>query len=560
MSMSAEAAQEIKGSMQRHDLLIRDILLFAEREHGEREIVTLSHDDEIRSNYREVAKRARLLSSAFERLGIRPGERVGTLMMNSQWHFELYYGVACMGAICHTINPRLFVEQLAYIINHAGDRALCVDTAFLELIEPIAADIASSVKTIVIVGQPSDDGIATRLGAWFDIIDYEDLLATGSADYNWPNLDENIPSSLCYTSGTTGNPKGVLYSHRSTVIHAYGANLKDAFGLGSRDVVLPLVPMFHANCWAFPYLAPMVGAKLILSQKSLMDGEIITQLINREKVTFSVAVPTIWAALLRHLRASGDAIKSVQRLQVGGAACPFPIVQAFDKDYGVAVTHGWGMTELSPIGVINQPKPAMYDWPADERLDHQRKQGRGICGIDMKIVDTAGNDILRDGKTSGRLLTRGHWVVDTYFGHDQSSLEDGWFDTGDISTIDSDGYMQIVDRAKDVVKSGGEWISSVELEQIAMSIPGIDEAAVIPARHPKWDERPLLIAVRSEDSNIVRADVLAGFDGKIAKWWTPDDVIFVEELPHTATGKVLKTALREIYQDHFIKNVMQSSN
>lgn len=558
--MTLEAEKAILGSMQRHDLLIRDILLFAEREHGEREIVTLTHEGEIRSTYSDVARRARLMSSAFERLGIRQGERIGTLMTNSQWHFELYYGVACMGCVCHTINPRLFVEQLAYIINHAGDRILCVDAAYLELIEPISAEIAQSVTTIVVVGQPSDDGIATRLEARFTVIDYEDLLATGSVDYSWPALDEDMPSSLCYTSGTTGNPKGVLYSHRSTVIHAYGANLKDAFGLGSRDVVLPLVPMFHANCWAFPYLAPMVGAKLILSQKSLMDGETITRLINREKVTFSVAVPTIWAALLRYLRASGETIASVQRLQVGGAACPFPIVQAFDKDYGIAVTHGWGMTELSPIGVINQPKPAMYDWPADERLAHQRKQGRGICGIDMKIVDAAGKDIPRDGKTSGRLMTRGHWVVDTYFGHDRSSLENGWFDTGDISTIDSDGYMQIIDRAKDVVKSGGEWISSVELEQIAMSIPGIDEAAVIPARHPKWDERPLLIAVRSAGSSIACEDVLAGFDGKIAKWWTPDDVIFVEELPHTATGKVLKTALREIYQDHFTNNVMQSSN
>jgi len=540
------------GSMQKHPLLIKDLIAFAAREHGDREMVTLTHGGEVRSNYRRVEARARRLSSALEMEGIDRGDRIGTLMTNSQWHFELYYGAACMGAVCHTINPRLFDDQLGYIINHAGDRLLFVDAEFVPLVERLAPLIRATVEAIVVVGEDMSSGLET-LRRDFAVHRYEPLIERGDPTYQWPELDEGCPSSLCYTSGTTGDPKGVLYSHRSTVIHAYAANLKDAFNLGAMDVVLPLVPMFHANCWAFPYLAAMVGAKLVFSQRSLMDGASITDLMIKEGVTFGCGVPTIWSALLRHLEATGQTVPTVTRLQAGGAACPFPIIKSFHDQYGIRVIHGWGMTELSPIGTINQPKPEMAQWSSEQRLGNQRKQGRGLCGVEMKLLDDAGGAVPRDGATSGRLMVKGHWVVDTYLGMDRSALEDGWFDTGDIATIDPLGFMEIVDRAKDIIKSGGEWISSVALEQLALDLAGVEEAAAIPVPHLRWDERPLLLIVRGPGSAPTRDEILTHLAASVAKWWLPDDIVFVDSLPRTNTGKVIKTELRAQYRDHLLK-------
>ncbi|MEA1015249.1 long-chain fatty acid--CoA ligase [Sphingosinicella sp. LY1275] len=533
--------------MQEHPLLIKALIQFASREHANREVVTMTAQGLVRSNYQDIERRARQLSCSLVRLGIRMGDRIATLMTNSQWHFELYYGVSCMGAVCHTINPRLFLQQLVYIIGDADDRVLFVDRDFLPLVEEIGTQIGSVTDIVVVGGLPQ----STRFPGRIRLHDYETFLAEGNSEYEWPDFDERLPSSLCYTSGTAGNPKGVLYTHRSTVLHAYAANSKDAFNLGAADVVLPLVPMFHANCWAFPYTCPMVGAKLVFSQLSLLDGPSVTRLIQQEKVTFAVGVPTIWAALLRHLQDTGEAIPTVERLQAGGAACPFPIVHQFYSEFGIPVIHGWGMTETSPIGAINREKPDMADWPIEQRLANQRKQGRGICGIEMKVVDDQGKEVPRDGVTSGTLMVRGHWVVEAYFGQSEAALDNGWLDTGDIATIDQLGFMEIVDRAKDIIKSGGEWISSAKLEQIAMELPGITRAAAIPVPHPKWDERPLLLVVAQSDLPLDRQQVLDHFQGKVARWWVPDDVVFVPELPQTNTGKLIKTGLRAAYARHY---------
>jgi fatty-acyl-CoA synthase len=540
------------GRMQRHALQIKDFMTFAAREHGEREVVTLAADGVHRTNYSRAEAQSRRLSSALARLGIVIGDRIATLAVNSEQHFLLSYAISCLGAVCHTINPRLFSPQVAYIIRHAADRMIFVDSALIPVLEAVVDDIKLVVTHIAIIGSAPPDVLA-QLRRHFHVMDYDDLLESGDANYEWPDLDEDIAASLCYTSGTTGDPKGVLYSHRSTVLHAYGANLKDAFSFGANDVVFPLVPMFHTNCWGFPYMAPMVGAKLVFSALSLMDGKSITELMQSEGVTFACGVPTVWASLLRYLDDTGERIPSVERLQVGGAACPFPIIERYWREHKIKLIHGWGMTELSPIGVINREKPHMQSMPVDDRLANQRKQGRGIFGIEMKIIDPDGRAIERDGATSGRLMVRGHWVVDTYFGSEQSALEGGWFDTGDIAHIDEHGYMEIVDRSKDIIKSGGEWISSIALERIAMSIPGIYEAAAIPVKHDRWDERPLLLAVRSKGSTVERADVLRAFEGTVAKWWLPDDVLFVDELPHNATGKVVKSELRRTYENYLLE-------
>ena len=539
------------GQMQVLPLMISDILAFAAREHGDREIVSHSESGSHRYTYRDAEQRARRLASGLAGLGVVAGDRVATLAWNSFRHFEIYYGVPGMGAVCHTLNPRLFADQLAYVINHAGDSIICVDRDFLPMLEPLAAQLAATVRGIVVLCEAAEMP-DTPLAEHFPIHCYETLVAEGDADYCWPRFDENTASSLCYTSGTTGNPKGVLYSHRSTLLHAFAANMKDAFAIGATDVVLPLIPMFHANAWSLPYTAAMAGAKLVFTSSSLINGEVVQQLMAREQVTFAAGVPTIWLSLLQYLEASGKRIDSVQRLQVGGAACPTSVMEAFWHHYGVATVHGWGMTELSPMGTINSPKAFMADMPVAEVIASQARQGRGLFGINMKIVDDAGGELPRDGQSRGRLLVRGHWVVDSYFRHDGGRVVDdqGWFDTGDVATIDPQGYMTITDRNKDVIKSGGEWISSIALENIAVAHPDVAEAAVIAVHHPKWDERPLLLVVPKPGRTPNPASVLALYAGKVASWWCPDAVELVAELPHTGTGKVLKTALREQYRDY----------
>ena len=541
------------GLMQGQQLLISSILAHAAREHGEQEIVSNAIEGGMhRYTYADASARSKRLANALGRLGVRTGERIGTLAWNSYRHFEIYYATSGIGAVCHTMNPRLFPDQIAYIINHAEDQYLFVDLNLVPLVEALLAYLKTLKGIIVMTGEdhmPNSVDLATTLPVYC----YETLIEVEHDQFDWPQFDENTASSLCYTSGTTGNPKGVLYSHRSTVLHAYAAQMKDCVSLSAADCVLPVVPMFHVNAWGIPYMAPMSGTKIIFPGIGL-DGASLTRMMNDEKVTLSLGVPTIWFGLLQHLRDTGERLKTVKRFIIGGAACPLAIIEGFGKEYGVDVQHGWGMTELSPVGTINAPKPGMESMSNDEHYELQTKQGRALFGFEMKVVDDTGNAVPRDGEGFGRLLSRGYWVVSEYYKDEENpngTLDaDDWFDTGDIATIDELGYMEITDRTKDVIKSGGEWISSIKLENIAISHPGVSQAAVIGVVHPKWNERPLLIAVKAPDAKVTADELLAFYDGKIAKWMVPDDVAFVEEIPLGATGKILKTKLREIFADH----------
>jgi len=541
------------GLMQDQPLLISSILAHAARHHPKGEIVSKTVEGDLhRTTYRDIEPRCRRAARMLQRLGVQPDDRVATLAWNSFRHLELYYGISGMGAICHTINPRLSPADLAYIINHAEDVVLFLDTTFAPLIAAVAKDVRTSLRAVVFMTERAHmPDIALPMG--MDLLCYEDLMVAADEDYAWPSFDEHTAAALCYTSGTTGKPKGVLYSHRSTVLHAFASNMADVIGLRAADRVLPVVPMFHVNAWGTPYSAPMVGASLIMPGRHL-DGASLTKLMNDERVTLSAGVPTVWLGLLNHLRASGERLHTVKSFVIGGSACPRLLFEAFDKEYGIRIDHAWGMSELSPLGTYNAPKPANADLAGEELMRLREKQGRSIFGVDMRIVDDEGRELPWDGTVSGHLQSRGLWVCNSYFGGTAGDAltPDGWFATGDVATIDADGYMEITDRSKDVIKSGGEWISSIQLENLAMSHPDVAEAAIIAARHEKWDERPLLIVVPREGRTIDKAALLSFYEGKAAKWWIPDDVVFVSELPPTATGKVQKLALRTEWANHLV--------
>jgi len=534
------------GQMMKMPLLISSLVDHAENYHGATEIVSVETTGGItRSNWATVAKNSRKLASALGKRGIKQGECCGTIAWNNHRHLEIYFGVSGGGMICHTINPRLSLEQLAYVINHADDQVLFLEKTFLPFAVKLK-DHLSGVKAIVLMGA-WDEAAAEQIPG---LLFYDVLINEGDDDYQWPALDEDSASSLCFTSGTTGNPKGVLYSHRSTLLHSFCAALPDSMNLSARDSVLPVVPMFHVNAWGSPYAAAMVGAKLVMPGPGL-DGPSLLSLIDQEKVTIALGVPTIWQGLLTAIKASDSKIESLVRSVVGGAACPESMMAAF-REYGVDTMHAWGMTEMSPLGTVNNLLEKHSKLPEVEKNKVRLSQGRPPFGCKLRIVDEAGNLLPNDGKTQGDLQCRGHWILDDYFKTDIQALTDGWFSTGDVATINEDGYMDIRDRTKDIIKSGGEWISTVELENIAVAHPDLAGAAVIAAKHAKWDERPLLVAVKAEGTDPSVAELLAFYEGKIPKWQVPDDVVFVESLPLGATGKVLKSKLREAYGDHLL--------
>ena len=540
------------GLMQQQNLLISSLLKHAARHHASAEVVSATNQGTIhRGTWADAERRARRLVRMLQGLGIKPQDRVGTLAWNDFRHIDVYYAAPGMQAICHTINPRLSPEDIAYIINHAEDRVLFVDPGFAPLIGNIAASIKDHVRAIVLLTDAANMP-ALDLPSGMQLHCYDDMMDAADDDYTWPDFDENTASALCYTSGTTGRPKGVLYSHRSTVLHAYAIALPDVLGLRATSRILPVVPMFHVNAWGIPYATALTGAALVLPGRHL-DGVSLARLLNQERVTMTCGVPTVWLGLLQHLRASGEKLHSVTRIMTGGSAAPPLLIEAFRDEFGVAVEHGWGMTELSPVGTYNAPKPAHAGLTGEAAVRHMLKQGRILSGIDMKIVDGEGRELPWDGVAFGDLMVRGPWVCSGYYGDPPGSAcdADGWFATGDVATIDADGFMEITDRSKDVIKSGGEWISSITLENIAVSHPDVAEAAVVAALHSKWDERPLLLVVPRPGHSVDPESVLQIYQGRVPKWWLPDAVVVVTELPHTATGKLLKTALRTRYRDHF---------
>jgi 3-(methylthio)propionyl---CoA ligase len=535
----------LRGLMQDAPLLISSIIQHADQCHGDTEVVSRAVEGGIhRYTYSDAHRRARQLAQALTRLGVGGGDRVGTLAWNGYRHLELYYGISGMGAVMHTINPRLFPEQIAYIIGHAEDRFVCFDLTFAPLVEKLAPQCPGVRAWVALT-----DRAHLPTAKIPNLLCYEDLIGAEDGNYEWPQLDEWTAAALCYTSGTTGNPKGALYTHRSTLIHAYAASLPDVFNVSARDVILPVVPMFHVNSWGIAYLAPMNGAKLVLPGAAL-DGKSLYELFEAEQVTTTAGVPTVWLALLTYMKENKLQFSSLKRAVVGGSACPPAMIETF-AEYGVDCQHAWGMTEMSPLGTFGTLKAKHLGMSPAEQFKTRVKQGRAIFGVEMKIVDADGKELPRDGKAFGDLMVRGPWVTTGYFkGEGGDILRDGWFPTGDVATIDPDGYMQITDRSKDVIKSGGEWISSIDLENIAVAHPAVAEAAVIGVAHPKWDERPLLVVVKKAGADVTRADLIAFFEGKVAKWWIPDDVVFVETLPHTATGKLLKTQLRQDFTAH----------
>ncbi|MCP3909003.1 MAG: long-chain-fatty-acid--CoA ligase [Oceanicoccus sp.] len=534
------------GQMMNSPLTITSLMAFGEKVYANSEIVSVTADNPLfRYTFADAFKRTRQLANALNTLGAKPGDCIGTLAWNDHRHFELYYGVSCSGMICHTMNPRLFPEQIDYIINHAEDQFIFTDILFLPLLESLK-DRLSTVKGIIVL----TDEAHMPDTSLEDVYCYETLLAAETDAFSWPEINELDASSLCYTSGTTGNPKGVLYNHRSTVLHALTGNQPSVMGLGENDAVLPIVPMFHVNAWGIPYGSVITGSKMVFPGPKMADGEALTTLINEENVTYSAGVPTIWLALLDYLKQSGKSIEPLKRVTVGGAACPLSIMEDFDK-YGVYTHVGWGMTEMSPLGSYNGEldREALGE---EEFARLRVKAGRCIYGVEMKITDEDNNEQPWDGEAFGSLKVRGPWICDSYFKMKDSDSHDadGWFDTGDVATIDPTGMMQITDRSKDVIKSGGEWISSIDLENTAVNHPSVVEAAVIGLYHEKWTERPLLLVTKQPGAELSREEMLAWFKGKVATWWIPDDCLFVEELPHTATGKLSKKDLREQYKDY----------
>ena len=538
------------GQMMDVPLTVSSLLAHASRHFGTTEIVSKRIEGDVhRYTYRDCERRAKQLAQALIALGVEAGDRIGTLAWNGYRHLETYYGTTGFGAVCHTINPRLFPEQIAYIVNHADDRYVLFDITFAPLVDVLAAQCPNVRGWIAMTDEAHMPRMSTAVSS------YEALLAQHDGAFEWPVIDERCASNLCYTSGTTGHPKGALYSHRSTVLHAFGASLPDAMGLSARDAVLPVVPMFHVNAWGIPHAAPLTGAKLVFPGKDL-DGKSLYELMEAERVTYSAGVPTVWLGLLNHVREAGVKFSSLQRTVIGGSACPPAMIRMFRETYGVEVIHAWGMTEMSPLGTLSKLTWEQSQRSPDEQRKLREKQGHVMYGVDMKIVGDDGRELPWDGVAFGDLHVRGPWVIDRYFRGDASPLVDGWFPTGDVATIDKDGFLNITDRSKDVIKSGGEWISSIDVENIAVAHPAVAEAACIACAHPKWTERPLLVVVRRPDADVTREELLAFYEGKLAKWWIPDDVVFVDELPHTATGKLQKLKLREQFRTHVLPSAL----
>jgi fatty-acyl-CoA synthase len=530
------------GLMQDWPLLIHRVIDHAATYHGGRQIISRSVEGPIHTtDYASSRARAKKVAQRLSRDGIKPGERVATLGWNTWRHLEAWYGIVGIGAVYHTVNPRLFEDQIAWIVNHAEDRVMMTDLTFVPTLEKLAARLPTIERYIIFTDAANMPKTSLK-----NAIAYEDWIAEADGDFAWAQLDENTAAGMCYTSGTTGNPKGVLYSHRSNVLHALAHSSAAVLGLSSTDVILPVVPLFHANGWSLAFAAPLSGATLVMPGAKL-DGASIYELLNTCKVTCTAAVPTVWLMLLQHLEKTGGKLPYLKRVVIGGSACPRAMTKTFQDTYGVEVIHAWGMTEMSPLGSACTLIPEYASLTGDARLDIQQKQGRPPFTVEMKITDDAGRELPWDGKTFGRLKVRGPAVARSYFKGDGGDIldKDGFFDTGDVATMDPHGYMQITDRAKDVIKSGGEWISSIDLENLAIGHPSVAEAAVIGVKHPKWDERPLLVVVVKQGQTATRDDILNFMKGKIANWWMPDDVVFMKEIPHTATGKILKTALRE---------------
>lgn len=536
------------GQMMTQPLLISSLITHAERYHASGEIHSVNTGGGVEhTTWGAVARNARKLASALDKLGLAPQARCGTIAWNNRRHLEIYFGTSGGGYVCHTINPRLFPEQLVYILNHAEDKVLFIDKTFVPLVAAVR-DKLEHLEHIVLM----DDADAEAEKALPGLILYDDLVAGGDDDYAWPDFDENTASSLCYTSGTTGNPKGVLYSHRSTVLHSFAINLADSVNISATDIVLPVVPMFHVNAWGAPYACAMMGARMVMPGPGL-DGPSLVGLIDTYRVSIALGVPTIWLGLLGEAKKAGSALASLKRTVVGGSACPPSMIKQFREEFDVDTIHAWGMTEMSPVGSINQPLAKHADLPVEEQHRLRENQGRPVFGVELEILGEDGAPLPHDGEAQGDLVTRGHWILDSYFRKTrEETLTNGWFDTGDVATMDPDGYVTIKDRSKDIIKSGGEWISSVELENIAIGHPKVADAAVIGARHEKWDERPVLIVVRAEGEDPSEEEILAFFDGKIAKWQLPDRVLFTDVLPRNATGKVLKRNLRDEFGDVLI--------
>jgi acyl-CoA synthetase (AMP-forming)/AMP-acid ligase II len=537
---------DMEGLMQDWPLLLHRIIDHAAMQHGTREVVTRSIEGPIhRTNYVRIRERALRVAERLRRDGIAPGDRVATLAWNTWRHLESWYGIAGMGAIYHTVNPRLFPEQLVWIMNHAQDRVLLADLTFVPVLEAIASKLPTIERYVIL--SDSEHMPATRLR---NAIAYEDWIADTAGDHVWAAFDENTAAGMCYTSGTTGRPKGVVYSHRSNVLHSMALCNPDALALSSRGVILPIVPMFHANSWSIAFSGPMMGAKLVMPGAKL-DGESLYELLEAEQVTMSAGVPTVWLMLLQYMERHGKKLSSLKRVMIGGSACPRAMIEAFENTYGIEVFHAWGMTEMSPVGTLGSMKAAIADRRGSALVDVKQKQGFAPFTVEFKITDDADKDLDWDGVTFGRLKVCGPAVVRAYYNDPTPILDEaGFFDTGDVATIDADGYMQITDRAKDVIKSGGEWISSIDLENLAIGHPDVAEAAVIGVAHSKWDERPLLVIVIKDGRQLSRDDLLQFMAGKIAKWCLPDDVQFVADIPHTATGKINKLQLRELFKSY----------
>jgi fatty-acyl-CoA synthase len=537
--------------MQDQPLLISGLIDFADKHHGDGDVVSRRVEGDIhRYTWSDVARRSRQVANALDGMKLGFSDRVATIAWNGYRHLELYFGVSGSGRVLHTINPRLHPEQIAWIANHAEDQVLCFDMTFLPIIQAVHSKCASVKHWVAMCDAdklPADTGIP-------NLISYEAWMGSQSTTYQWPVFDENTASSMCYTSGTTGNPKAALYSHRSTTLHAYAAALPDVMCISARDAILPVVPMFHVNAWGIPYSAALTGAKLVFPGPG-MDGKSVYEMIENEGVTYAAGVPTVWQMLLTYMKPNGLKFSTLKRTVIGGSACPPAMIDAFRDDYGVDVLHAWGMTELSPLGTLCTLKNKHLKLPKEEQMKLLLKQGRAIYGVDMKIVNDAGDEQPHDGKAYGDLLVKGPWVVANYYKGEGNPLvkdKDGhdWFPTGDVATIDADGFMQITDRSKDVIKSGGEWISSIDIENIAVAHPAVAMAACIGVAHPKWDERPIVAVVKKPDAQVSREELLAFYEGKTAKWQIPDDVVFVDSIPIGATGKMLKTKLREQLKDY----------
>ncbi|MFC5478372.1 3-(methylthio)propionyl-CoA ligase [Massilia suwonensis] len=537
----------LMGQMMNQPLLISSIIEFAARHFPDNEIVSRRVEGDMhRYTYRECEVRARRMAHVLQGLGVQIGDRVATLAWNGYRHLELYYAVSGSGAVMHTVNPRLHPEQIAYIVNHAEDQYLFFDLTFLPLVEAVAGH-CKTVKGFVLMSDRAHMPQETKIP---NLLCYEDLMASSSDEYEWPLFDENSAATLCYTSGTTGNPKGALYSHRSTILHAYASSSPSALNVSSIDTVLPVVPMFHVNAWGLPYSVPLSGAKMVFPGAAL-DGKSLYELFEAEGVTFSAGVPTVWLGLINHAIQNNLQFSTFRRTVIGGSACPPAMMDTLMDKLDVQVIHAWGMTEMSPLGTAATLQAKHRDLPKEAQRKILQKQGHAIYGVDMKIVDDDGKELPWDGETYGHLYVKGPWIVSGYYREEGGDvLVDGWFPTGDVATIDADGYMQITDRSKDVIKSGGEWIGSIDLENIAMAHPAVLQAACIGVAHPKWDERPMLVVVKRPGQEVTREELLGFFEGKIAKWWLPDDVVFTEALPMGATGKIQKNRLRDQYREH----------